>query len=56
MAVLPDSGDGDFGVFIEFEDGDTERAWRKNKADRDKVYNHTKGSPGIKKVTKIKRK
>lgn len=55
MAKLPDSGKGNFGVHIVFDDGDTENAWRKTEAERDRLYNHSKNAPFIKRITKIKR-
>lgn len=55
MARLPDSGEGNFGVLVEFEDGDTEKAWRKTELERQKLYNHERRAPGVKNVTKIQR-
>lgn len=57
VARLEDSGDpnGKFGVYIQYEDGDTEYDWRDKKSDRDKVYNHTKNADGIKSIKKVER-
>lgn len=55
MAKLPDSGSGKFGVHIVFKDGDTEDAWRKTEAERDRLHRGMNRAAGVKKVTKISR-
>jgi hypothetical protein len=49
------TGSGNYGVYIEFDDGDTEKSWHKTEEERDKVYNNSKVAAFIKEVKKINR-